>query len=93
MGAPITEATAHRNTIVRVYEDRVEIVSGWLGERVETVRHRDIAEVRVQGLVNCTLSIWSSSGRVHRLGRMALPDARAVKEAIERQKQKAASYE
>jgi len=93
VGAPIAEAAAHRNTIVRVYEDRVELVSGWLGERVETVRHRDIADVRVQGLVNCTLHIWSNSGRLYRLGRMALPDARAVKAAIERQKRRAASYE
>ncbi|WP_172620719.1 PH domain-containing protein [Rubrobacter xylanophilus] len=93
VGAPITEAAAQRNTIVRVYEDRVELIGGWMGERVEKILHRDIADVRIQGLVNCTLQISSSSGRLYRLSRMALPDARAVKEAIERQKQKAGLYE
>jgi hypothetical protein len=60
---------------------------------VESVSIRDVAAVRVQGVVNCTLTIENNAGRVYRLDRMALPDARGVKTAIERQKQKAGLYE
>ncbi|HSL01358.1 MAG TPA: PH domain-containing protein [Rubrobacteraceae bacterium] len=93
MGAPITQATAHGNHVVGVFADRVEIRSGWQGQQVETVNIRDVAAVRVQGLVNCSLTIENNTGRVYRLDRMALPDARGVKNAIERQKQKAGLYE
>jgi hypothetical protein len=71
----------------------VEIRSGWQGQQVESVSIRDVAAVRVQGVVNCTLTIENNAGRVYRLDRMALPDARGVKTAIERQKQKAGLYE
>ncbi len=90
---PITQATAHGNNVVGVYADRVEIRSGWQGQQVESVSIRDVAAVRVQGVVNCTLTIENNAGRVYRLNRMALPDARGVKTAIERQKQKAGLYE
>ena len=93
MGAPIIQATAHGNNVVGVYADRVEIRSGWQGQQVESVSIRDVAAVRVQGVVNCTLTIENNAGRVYRLDRMALPDARGVKTAIERQKQKAGLYE
>jgi hypothetical protein len=43
--------------------------------------------------VNCTLTLESNTGRLYELDRMALPDARAVKTAIERQKQKAGVYD
>lgn len=93
MGAPITQATAHGNNVVGVFADRVEIRSGWQGQNVETVSIRDVSAVRIQGLINCTLTIENNSGRVYRLDRMALPDARAVKTAIERQKQTAGLYD
>lgn len=93
MGAPITQATAHGNNVVGVFADRVEIRSGWRGQVVETVSIRDVSAVRVQGLINCTLTIENNAGRVFRFDRMALPDARGVKTAIERQKQTAGLYD
>ena len=93
MRAPITQATAHGNNVVGVYADRVELRSGWQGQNVESVSIKDVSTVRVQGLINCTLTITSNAGRVYQLERMALPDARAVKTAIERQKQKAGLYD
>jgi hypothetical protein len=90
---PITQATAHGNNVVAVYDDRVELRSGWQGQNIESVNLRDVSEVRTQGLVNCTLTIATNAGRLYRLDRMALPDARGVKYAIERQKQKAGLYE
>lgn len=91
--APITQATAHGNNIVAVYPDRVEMKSGWQNQNVETVNLRDIAVVNVRGVVNCTLTITSNTGRVHELTRMALPDARRIKNAVEGQKNKAGLYE
>ncbi|MGH3144169.1 MAG: PH domain-containing protein, partial [Rubrobacter sp.] len=91
--APITQATASGNNVIAVYSDRVELRSGWQGQNVEDLPLRDISEVRVQGFVNCTLTIASNKGRLYRLERMALPDARAVKANIERNKQKAGLYE
>lgn len=93
MEIPITQATAHGNNVVAVYADRVELRSGWQGQNVETVNLKDISEVRTQGLVNCTLTIATNAGRLYRLDRMALPDARSVRNAIERQKQKAGLYD
>ncbi len=71
----------------------MELRSGWLGQRVEPVSIKDVSAVRVRGLINCTLTIATNAGRVYGLERMALPDARGVKTAIERQKQKAGTYE
>jgi hypothetical protein len=90
---PITQATGHNNNIVSVYDDRVELRSGWQGQNVDSVSLRDVAAVGVRGLVNVTLRIESNTGRVYELTRMALPDARRVKNAIERQKGKAGLYE
>jgi hypothetical protein len=90
---PITQATAHGNNVVVVYADRVELRSGWLGQHVEPVSIKDVSQVRIQGLINCTLTIVTNAGRAYGLDRMALPDARAVKTAIERQKRKAGTYE
>jgi len=90
---PITQATAHGNNIAIVYADRVELRSGWLGQRVEPVSIKDVSAVRIRGLINCTLTITTNAGRVYELERMALPDARSIKTAIERQKQKAGIYE
>ncbi len=93
MGAPITQATAHGNNVVGVYADRVELRSGWQGQNVEVVSIKSVSAVRIHGLINCTLTIVTNAGRTYRLERMALPDARAVKTAVERQKLKAGIYE
>ena len=90
---PITQATAHGNNVVIVYADRVELRSGWQGQHVEPVSMKDVSVVRIHGLINCTLTILTNEGRVYELERMALPDARSIKTAIERQKQKAGTYE
>jgi len=90
---PITQATAHGNNVVAVYADRVELRSGWQGQHVEPVSIRDVSAVRIRGVINCTLIILDNAGRIYELERMALPDARGVKAAIERQKQKAGLYE
>jgi hypothetical protein len=89
---PIAQAAAHNNSIVNVYADRVEIVRGWRGQNTERIPHREIADVRVRGLVNCTLAIATSSGRVYHLERMALPDANEIRAAIRHQKRKAGLY-
>jgi hypothetical protein len=90
---PITQATARGNNVVAVYADRVELHSGWQGQNVEALSIRDVSAVRIRGVINCTLTIVDNAGRQRELERMALPDARGVKSAIERQKQKAGLYE
>ena len=90
---PITQATAHGNNVVIVYADRVELRSGFQGQHLETISIKGVANVHIQGWVNCTLILESNAGRVYRLDRMALPDARGVKAAIEHQKQNAGIYE
>jgi hypothetical protein len=90
---PITQATGHNNTIVAVYADRIDIKSGWQSQNVESVSLRDVALIGVKGLVNVTLTIETNRGRVYRLNRMALPDARRIKNTFERQKQRAGLYE
>ncbi|MDF2703231.1 MAG: hypothetical protein K0S10_2177 [Rubrobacteraceae bacterium] len=90
---PITQATARGNNVVAVYADRVELRSGWQGQHVEAISIRDVSAVRIRGVINCALTILDNNGRHFELQRMALPDARAVKAAIERQKQKASTYE
>ena len=90
---PITQATAHGNNVVIVYADRVELRSGWQGQHVEPVSIKDVSVVCMHGLINCTLTILTNEGRVYELERMAFPDARSIKTAIERQKQKAGIYE
>ena len=71
----------------------MELRSGWQGQNAESVSIKDVSAVRIHGLINCTLTIVNNAGRTYQLERMALPDARAVKTAIERQKQKAGVYE
>ncbi|MGH3105760.1 MAG: hypothetical protein ACRDM3_01040, partial [Rubrobacteraceae bacterium] len=70
-----------------------ELRSGWQGQHVEPVSIKDVSAVRIRGVINCTLTILDNAGRIYELERMALPDARGVKSAIERQKQKAGLYE
>jgi hypothetical protein len=89
----IAQATGNNNHIVNVYEDHVEITSGWQGQTVEHIGLRDVSGVTVKGVVNCTLTLENNQGRVYKIGRMARPDANGIKSAIERQKQKAGLYE
>jgi hypothetical protein len=90
---PITQATGHNNTFVSVYQDRVELRSGWQSQNVERVGLRDVAVISIKGLVNVTLTIETNTGRVYQLNRMALPDARRVKSTFEQQKRRAGLYE
>ena len=91
--APITQATAHNNTIVVVFADRVEIRRGWQSQDIESFHLREVAVVATKGLVNATLRLETNKGRVLELTRMALPDARRVKNAIESRKRLACLYE
>ena len=93
MEGPITQATGHNNTIVAVYADRIDIKTGWRSQNVESVGLRDVALIGIRGLVNVTLTIETNTGRVYRLNRMALPDARRVKNTFEQQKRRAGLYE
>jgi predicted Rdx family selenoprotein len=93
LDAPITQATGSNNTIVGVYQDRIELKSGWQSQNIESVGLRDIAAIAIKGFVNVTLTIQTNTGRVYQLNRMALPDARKVKNAVEQQKLKAGLYE
>ncbi|HKZ26454.1 MAG TPA: hypothetical protein VJ086_00990 [Rubrobacteraceae bacterium] len=81
------------NNVINVYTDRVEIRTGWQGQNADSLGLKQIANVYIRGLVNCTLTIEVNDGRRLDVGRMALPDARQVKAAIEEQKQKAGLYE
>ncbi len=93
MDEPITQATAHKNTIISVYEDRIELKSGWQAQNVESVGLRDVAAIHTKGLVNVTLTIETNTGRVYQLNRMALPDARRIKNTFEQQKRRAGLYD
>ena len=93
MEGPVTQATAHNNTIVSIYEDRVELRTGWQSQNVERVGLRDVTVIDIKGLVNVTLTIETNTGRVYRLNRMALPDARGIKNTFEQQKRRAGLYE
>ena len=90
---PIIQATGHNNNIVGVYQDRIELKSGWKSQNVESVSLRDVAMIGIKGFVNVTLTIETNTGRVYRLNRMALPDARGIKNAFEQQKRRAGLYE
>ncbi len=90
---PITQATAHDNTIVVVFPDRVEIRRGWQSQNVESFDLRELAALATKGVVNTTLQLETNKGRILQLTRMALPDARRVKNAIESRKRLAGLYE
>ena len=93
MEGPITQATGHNNTIVGVYEDRVELRSGWQSQNVQSVALRDVAVIHIKGIVNVTLTIVTNTGRVYQLNRMALPDARRIRNTFEQQKRRAGLYD
>ena len=90
---PITQATGHNNTIVAVYADRIELKTGWQSQNVESIGLREVALINIKGLVNVTLTIETNKGRVYTLNRMALPDARRIKNTFQRQKQRAGLYD
>jgi hypothetical protein len=93
LDAPITQATGSNNTIIGVYQDRIELKSGWQSQNVQSVGLRDVAEIGIKGLINVTLTIETNTGRVYQLNRMALPDARRIKNTFEQQKRRAGLYE
>ncbi len=81
------------NNVINVYPDRVEFRSGWQSQNVISLGLKQVASVTTRGMVNCTLTIEVNDGRRLSVERMALPDARQVKDAIERQKKMAGLYE
>jgi hypothetical protein len=93
LDAPITQATGSNNTIVGVYQDRIELKSGWQSQNVQSVGLRDVAMIGIKGLVNVTLTIETNTGRIYQLNRMALPDARRIRNTFEQQKRRAGLYE
>jgi hypothetical protein len=81
------------NGVINVYADRVEFRTGWNSENADSLGLKQIANVSIRGLVNCTLTIEVNDGRHLNVERMALPDARQVKAAVEAQKRRAGLYE
>ncbi len=84
---------AGNNGVINVFPDRVEFRTGWNSENADSLGLKQIANVSIRGLVNCTLTIEVNDGRHLNVQRMALPDARQVKAAVEAQKRKAGLYE
>jgi hypothetical protein len=84
---------AGNNSVINVYPDRVEFRTGWNSENADSLRLKQIASISIRGLVNCSLTIEVNDGRRIKVERMALPDARQVKAAVEAQKRKAVLYE
>ena len=84
---------AGTNVVVNVYPDRVELVSGWQGQNVLAMGLRQVVDATVRGVVNATLTIETNDGRRIDIERMAPPDARQIKTAIEQQKKTAGLYE
>lgn len=76
-----------------MFPDRVEIRRGWQSQNVESFDLRELAAVATKGVVNTTLQLKTNKGRILQLTRMALPDARRVKNAIESRKRLAGLYE
>lgn len=84
---------AGNNSVINVYQDRVEIVSGWQGQSIESIGLKQVVNVSIRGLINCTLTVEINDGQRISVDHMALPDARQIKAAIERQKRTAGLYE
>ena len=84
---------AGNNGGINVYLDGVEFRTGWNSENADSLGLKQIANVSIRGLVNCTLTIEVNDGRRLNVKRMALPDARQVKATVEAQKRKAGLYE
>ena len=84
---------AGTNVVVNVYPDRVEFVSGWQGQTIVAVSLRQVVDATVRGVINATLIVETNDGHRINVERMALPDARQIKTAIEQQKKTAGLYE
>ncbi|MDP9424760.1 MAG: hypothetical protein M3P37_01690 [Actinomycetota bacterium] len=84
---------AGTNVVVNVYPDRVELVSGWQGQNIIAMGLRQVVDATVRGVINATLTIETNDGRQISIERMAPPDARRIKTAIEQQKKTAGLYE
>ncbi len=89
---PIAQGTG-TNVVVNVYPERLELRTGWQNENVTSLGLKQVVGISVRGLVNSTLVVELNDGRRLNIGRMALPDARKIKAAIESQKEKASLYE
>lgn len=89
----VAQATGSNNNIVEVYPERMEFHSGWQNHQTETLSLRDVSTVSIKGLVNCTLTVGTNKGRQIQIQRLALPEARSIKSAIDAQKQRASLYE
>ena len=79
--------------MINVYEDRLEVVSGWQGQNIASVGLKQVVDVATRGALNFTLTVGVNDGRRITVDHMALPDARQVKAAIENQKRTAGLYE
>ena len=86
----IAQGTGNKG-VINVYSDRVELRTGWYNENAISLGFKQIASVSIRGLVNCTLTIEVNDGRRLNVEHMALPDARQIKAAVEKQKQRAGS--
>jgi hypothetical protein len=89
---PVAQGAGTTN-VIHVYPDRVELTSGWQGQNITSLGLKQIASLSIRGLVNCTLTLEINDGRRLNVERMALPDARRVRAAIEEQKRRAGLYE
>ncbi len=89
---PIAQGTG-TNVVVNVYPERLELRTGWQNENVTSLGLKQVVGVSVRGFVNSTLVVELNDGRRLNIGRMAPPDARKIKAAIESQKEKASLYE
>jgi predicted Rdx family selenoprotein len=89
---PLAQGTGSNN-VIHVYSDRVELRSGWQSQNALSVGLKQVASVSIRGLVNCTLTIEINDGRRLNVERMALPDARQIKNTIDHQKKTAGLYE
>jgi hypothetical protein len=81
----IAQGTGSGDAVI-VYQDRVELRSGWQSKNTFSAELERVTSVRIRGLINYTLTIEINDGRRLNVERMALPDARQIKAAIERQK-------
>ena len=90
---PIAQGTGTGNNVLNVYPDRVELSSGLRGQNTISIGLKQVVSVSIRGWVNCTLTIEINDGRRLNVEHMALPDARQIKAAIERQKRIAGLHE
>ena len=76
-----------------VYPERLELRSKLQSQNTISVDLTQVTSVRVSGLINCALTVETNDDRLLNIEGMALPDARQIKAAIERQKGVAGLWE